>query len=472
MAKKKGALTSPFVPEEEQPYPIPENWCWTYLTAGFAECLDSHRKPINAIERGDRSGNIPYYGATGQVGWIDDFLTNEQLVLVGEDGAPFLDLMKDKAYIIEGKAWVNNHAHILRSYYGSTGNFYLLNYLNCFDYTGYVNGTTRLKLTQASMNTIPIPVAPLLEQQRIVDRIESLFAKLDEAKEKAQAVVDGFELRKSAILHKAFTGELTERWRRKHTASPNTLLIDIEKCSCGWPKKDQQFLKNAQRTAQAVAVGSGHIWIKCTIGAISRVTNGSTPSRKIPVYWQGTIPWVSSGEVRNNIIGSTDECITQEGYDNSSVKLLPAGTVLIAMIGEGKTRGQSAILTIDATINQNIAAVVVDHGLVSARYIWYWFQMNYARNREKGSGTGPQALNCQRVRELDFFVPSLPEQEEIVRILDSFLTQEQQAKEAAEAFLSQIDTMKKAILARAFRGELGTNDPAEEWAGELVKAVL
>ena len=208
-------LQQALVPAEEQPHPIPKNWCWTYLT-GFAECLDSFRKPINATERAGRSGSIPYYGATGQVGWIDDFLTDEQLVLVGEDGAPFLDLMKDKAYIIEGKAWVNNHAHILRSYHGPVGNFYLLNYLNCFDYTDYVNGTTRLKLTQASMNTIPIPVAPLLEQHRIADRIESLFAKLDEAKEKAQAVVDGFELRKSAILHKAFTGELTERWRKEH----------------------------------------------------------------------------------------------------------------------------------------------------------------------------------------------------------------------------------------------------------------
>ncbi|NCE65475.1 hypothetical protein D1159_13035 [Pseudoflavonifractor sp. 524-17] len=150
--------------------------------------------------------------------------------------------MKDKAYMIEGKAWVNNHAHILRSYFGSTGNFYLLNYLNCFDYSGYVNGTTRLKLTQASMNIIPIPVAPLFEQRRIVSRIESLFAKLDEAKEKAQAVVDSFELRKSAILHKAFTGELTERWRKENRVgldSWKTVLFNdcIQKMQNGLAKR-------------------------------------------------------------------------------------------------------------------------------------------------------------------------------------------------------------------------------------------
>ena len=179
-AKKKEALTpeerlqAALVPDWEQPYKVPQNWCWAYLTKGAAECLDSFRKPINASERANREGDIPYYGATGQVGWIDNFLTNEQLVLVGEDGAPFLDLIKDKAYIIEGKAWVNNHAHILRSRFGSTGNSFLMHYLNIFNYHGFVNGTTRLKLTQGSMDIMPVPIPPLPEQQRIVDRIESL----------------------------------------------------------------------------------------------------------------------------------------------------------------------------------------------------------------------------------------------------------------------------------------------------------
>ena len=97
---------------------------------------------------------------------------------------------------------------------------------------------------------------------------------------------------------------------------------------------------------------------------------------------------------------------------------------------------------------------------------------NPAKNREKGSGSGPQALNCQRVRELDFFVPSLKEQKEVVNILRKALAKEQQSKEAAEAVLDQIDLMKKSILARAFRGEMGTNDPSEESAVELLKRGL
>ena len=123
-------LAQALVPQDQQPYKLPKGWVWTYLLDGFAKCCDSSRKPVSASERATLKGDIPYYGATGQVGWINDYLTNEELVLIGEDGAPFLDVLKDKAYIINGKAWINNHAHILKSYFGHIGNLYLVHYVN------------------------------------------------------------------------------------------------------------------------------------------------------------------------------------------------------------------------------------------------------------------------------------------------------------------------------------------------------
>lgn len=208
MAKKKLTIDDVLVPKEEIPYEVPENWCWVKL-GGMADCLDKFRKPINATERSKREGYIPYYGATGQVGWIDDYLLDEEVVLVGEDGAPFFDLLKNKAYIIEGKSWVNNHAHILKSKFGSFSNKYLMHYLNIFDYNGYVNGTTRLKLTQKKMLEIPIPIPPLAEQERIVNCIESLFDKVDKAVCLVAEAREGFEKRRAAILERAFCGELT-----------------------------------------------------------------------------------------------------------------------------------------------------------------------------------------------------------------------------------------------------------------------
>ena len=180
---------------------------------------------------------------------------------------------------------------------------------------------------------MPFSLPPTLaEQQRIVNRIETMFAKLDEAKEKAQNVVDSFETRKAAILHKAFSGELTVNWRKENVVEKNEELESIYSFVQSLPKKDITNIVEFQKQASDYILSDGTLWKKCFIGAIGIVTNGSTPSRKEPAFWNGDIPWVSSGEVSNNIIEATNERITEEGYNNSSVKKLPIGTVLIAMI--------------------------------------------------------------------------------------------------------------------------------------------
>lgn len=209
-------------------------------------------------------------------------------------------------------------------------------------------------------------------------------------------------------------------------------------------------------------------WIQVNVGTIAEVCNGSTPSRSSPEYWNGDIPWVSSGEVRNNVVYATRERITQLGYDNSSVRLLPSGTVLLAMIGEGKTRGQSAVLEVPACINQNIAGIIPEPDFVDPKYLWYSFQAAYESNRQVGSGTGPQALNCQRVRELSISLPPLKEQVEIVRRLDAVFTLVRDSEEKLSDACETVDRLVPAVLAKAFRGELVPQDPADQPGSELI----
>ncbi len=106
------------------------------------DILDSKRVPVNSKERESRRGSVPYYGATGQVGWIDDHIFDEEIILLGEDGAPFLDTSKQKAYLVRGKSWVNNHAHVLRARPGVPA-LYLKYWLDRLDYRPFVNGTGR-----------------------------------------------------------------------------------------------------------------------------------------------------------------------------------------------------------------------------------------------------------------------------------------------------------------------------------------
>lgn len=432
-------LQQALVPEAEQPYKVPANWCWTYLK-NVSDCLDNFRKPINANERNARLGDVPYYGATGQVGWIDDYLTNEELVLLGEDGAPFLDLLKNKAYLINGKAWVNNHAHILRSKFGTMGNRLLIEYLNSFDFTGFVTGTTRLKLTQASMNKIIIPLVPLAEQQRIVERIESLFAKLDEAKENMQNVLEGFETRKAAILHKAFTGELTAKWRKQHGVSMDT-------------------------------------WEEKKLGDVTDILSSKRIYKN--EYVNEGIPFFRSSEIVDLYeYGYTEPkfFISKDRYDeiNKKYGVPEVGDLLVTSVGTiGKTWivDERKFYYKDGNITQ---VKKNSSSSINMKYLNYFIcSENFKKQvSDTVAGTAYNALTIIKFKNILISIPNLPEQTEIVRIIDGLLAKEQQANELSENALAKIDLIKKAILARAFRGELGTNNPADEPAIELLKRVL
>ena len=157
---------------------LPKQWTICRLD-NVAEVFDNIRKPIKAEERAKRiEGKInlyPYYGATGFVGYIDEYLIDGKYILLGEDGAPFLDKYSTKAYEVSGKIWVNNHAHILLPKIDFQ---YLLLYLNAIDYSPYAKGTTRLKLTQGDMSKILILLPPIEEQRRISNRIAEIFGIL------------------------------------------------------------------------------------------------------------------------------------------------------------------------------------------------------------------------------------------------------------------------------------------------------
>ncbi len=390
-------------------YTIPQNWRWCILEE-VSECLDNFRKPINATERAARKGTIPYYGATGQIGWIDDFLTDEQLILLGEDGAPFLDTFKDKAYLIEGKAWVNNHAHILRSYFGNFGNRYLKYYLNTFDFAEYVTGTTRLKLTQTKMKNIPIPIPPLAEQKRIVERLDSLFEKLDAAKKILQDIVDGYEQRRAAILQHAFTGELTEDFRKK-----NNLSLD------DWQEKTLGEIVN------------NHDYKRIPLSNKQR-----TNIKKIYDYYGAS-----------GVIDKVDDYI----FDGKYLLIGEDGANLIS-----RSKPIAFIANGKYWVN-NHAHILSTKEILVMEFLCFY--INYIDLTPYVTGSAQPKLTQKNLNIIPVPLPPLEEQKEISRRLDSLLGKENQAKEIAEKLLSEIETLKKTILSRAFRGELGTNNPSE-----------
>ena len=424
------------------------NLAWNYIPLTSAvKIYDSLRQPINSKERAKRiegkkeSDLFPYYGATGQVGYIDDFLIDGEYILLGEDGAPFLDALAKKAYIINGKSWVNNHAHILQS---KTNNKFLYFYLNYFDYKDYVSGTTRLKLTQARMKQIPVPVPSLPEQERIVARIEELFSELDKAVETLKTTKQQLAVYRQAVLKEAFEGKYTSRWRKQHPdISPMSDFNSI--------KFNSPNFKDTSSDETSINLNLPASWFQIRLGEIFEVEIGATPSRKTSEYWGGNINWVSSGEVHFN---KTKEYITENGLKNSSTNLQPIGTVMLAMIGEGKTRGQAAILNIPAAHNQNTAAILVSKTPCQPQYVYYFLEINYENIRRIGSGNNQKALNKERVRALLFPFCSFKEQKIIVKEIESRLSICDQIEKTIEQSLQQAEAMRQSILKQAFEGRL------------------
>ena len=282
-------------------------------------------------------------------------------------------------------------------------------------YRNNKKGSAIPHLNKDLFKNMPFPLPPTLaEQQRIVNRIETMFAKLNQAQEKAQTVLDSFETRKAAILHKAFNGQLK---------------IDNEELSI-------------------------EDWEDTTIGECCKLGSGGTPLKSHPEYYEnGNIPWLKTGEIDWNDIYDVEEKITNAGVENSSAKIFPAESVVVAMYGMGVTRGKAAIIKIPTTTNQAVCVLQPNEKL-NNRFLFYYFMCNYWQVREQSVGGNQLNLSGKIIAGFPIKFPPLNYQLSIVNFLDTVLEKESRAKEAAQNVLDQIALLKKSILARAFRGEL------------------
>ena len=268
---------------------LPSGWSWSTLQ-DVAAVLDHKRVPINTRDREQRIAGkseadlFPYFGATQQTGWIDDYLFDEELVLLGEDGVQFFNPLKPKAYVIKGKSWVNNHAHVLRMLAGESR--FLAMVLNTMNYEGRVTGTTRLKLNQGRIRDIPVPLPPAAEQGRIVAKVDELLAlcdELEEQQEHRQTVRRRFQTSALEGIANAETGEeLAESWRRvlenwnavtEHSDSSSALRQTITELAVRGRlisgPAGQEDDENGSTTDTAYPVSVPRRWIWTTLGESS-----------------------------------------------------------------------------------------------------------------------------------------------------------------------------------------------------------
>lgn len=453
MAKKKDTLTldeklqEALVPVEEQPHAVPSNWVWTRFNSIISDIADGpfgsnlkreHYTDKNEVriiqlsnigENGWRNENTKYT-TFSHANTISRSMVNAGEIVMAKmmpAGRSIIVPEHEKAYVLSSDA-----VKIIPT--SKMNKQFLLQMINSTFFRNQIaentQGITRVRTSIGKLKTYPTPLPSLAEQERIVKRIESLFSKLDQAKDLAQSALDSFANRKSAILYQAFTGELTTKWREQNGVSLDS-------------------------------------WEETTLGKKLLPTQSKKPTGDYFDY-------IDIDSIDNKIqavrFPKTLEVCNAPSRANREVKIKD---VLFSLVRPYLKN----IAFIDKSLQNCIAStgfhVCRSNGDILPQYLYRFlcsdYNINYLTTFMKGD-------NSPSIRKNDLLgitinLPSLPEQTEIVRILDSLFEKEDKSKELTNV-ITQIDHMKKAILARAFRGELDTNDPQEESAMELLKEIL
>lgn len=444
MAKKKQIeltieekLKNTLVPKEEQPYKIPSNWCWSYWKYCGKFIAGNGFKNIY---QGFTQYDIPYY-KVGSLKFCDEgnYLIDETNTINEEIRTKLKAVKIPVNSIIFAKIGEaiklnrrclnkieccidNNLMAFISEKYFYKYIFYWTKSLNFYELT---NATTVPALRKTDLENIPIPLPPLNEQQRIVNRIESLFVKLDRAKELIENTLAQFEQNKMAILHKAFTGELTVKWRKENNINEKNFFNKVK-------------LKNV---------------IKLISGRDVSVSLCNDKSIGIP-YILGA----------SNI---KDNKFFIERWIENPVVVSEKNDILLSVKGTiGKLYLQKEE---KINISRQIMALRALNEL-NTHYLYYFLLRECERLKFEGNGLIP-GISRKDILDLNILLPTLEEQQEIVNILDNLLAKYNKIKNL-EQQLEKIELLKKAILAKVFRGELGTNNPDEESAENLLKEIL
>lgn len=427
MAKaKKGKLTieDALVPVEEQPYEIPENWCWTKLESIVS--IVTGKKDANY---GSEEGEYTFFTCAGEPIRCDGYSFEGESLLLPGNGANV-----GQVFYYDGKFEAYQRTYVLQGL-SSNVNLKYLYYQMLFAWNDankdkqFGSATNYIKMGNFTSYNVPLP--PLAEQKRIVEQIENLFAKLDEATEKAQGVVEQFELHKESILHQAFSGYLSEKWRIENGISADS-----------WEQTSLGIYLNPMKTRKP----EGETFRYIDIDAIDN---------------------------KKQVIREAKETPVSEAPSRAS-RAVNSGDVLFSMV--------RPYLKNIAYVTEDMSDCIVSTGFYvcsckDGLYSKYLYELlrskdaiDYLMQFMKGDNS--PSIRKDDLLDMPLRLPCIDEQKEICQIVSSLLQKEEEAKEAAVKVIDQIDLMKKSILAKAFRGELGTNIADEESSIELLKSII
>lgn len=367
----------------------------------LVDVLDRLRKPITKKDR--KAGPYPYYGATGVLDHVDGYLFDEPLVLIGEDGAKW-EAGANSAFAIEGKTWVNNHAHVIRPHRDRVLDDWLIYYLNGADLMPFISGMTVPKLNQGRLREIPIPLPPLKEQKRIVAILDEAFEGLDRARANAEA-----NLKNAREL---FDKELGEIFSSKKQG-----------------------------------------WKKGTIEGLCTIRSGTTVSKSLEKV-SGDLPYVKVADMNlpENIGGVLTSSRFLAKSDVSDRTIIPAGSTIFPKRGGAIMTNKKRKILIDICADLNVMGVIPGEKIDEDFLYFFFLSLDM---RELGSGSSIPQINNYDIYPLGFYYPpDLHEQTQVAETLQILRNQAINLNKRYEIKLQDLGDLRQSLLQKAFAGEL------------------
>ena len=503
---------------------IPETWSWSSLKDIIVN-HDGKRVPVRKSDRAEMQGEYPYYGASGVIDHIQDFLFEGQYLLLAEDGANLLSRSTPIAFQAHGKFWVNNHAHIMQTK-GHIPLGYIEHYLNSISLAQYTTGTAQPKLTQRNMNRIPIPVAPLAEQKRIVAEIETQFTRLDQATAALERLQKQLQRYRASVLKHACEGELVAQ---DPTDEPAEVLLDriLAERQARWEAdawqkeivKAQKKAAKATRKAAGLSVKAkdipdaewealgenvygkylpnndkwkekyqeperpdpadlpelpaGWVWAKVQVVGDVQLGRQRSPKHHTGEHMR---PYLRVANVFEDRIDTRDVMemnFTPEEFKTYQLKYNDI------LLNEGQSLelvGRPAIFRdeVSECCFQNTLVRFRCKDALLPKYALHVFlsYLHSGRFQQIAQWTTSIAhLGAGRFSELEFPLPPFAEQERIIEEVERRLSLISSAQETTKMNLKRAQRLRQAILKRAFSGQLVPQDPNDEPAAELLKRI-
>jgi len=414
---------------------IPSGWD-KVKTNLITENLDSKRVPLNAEQRGEMEGSIPYWGSNGIIDYVNDYIFDEELLLVGEDGAPFFDKCNNVSFFVDGKVWVNNHIHILKLKSNVLPK-YLCHSFNCVDYGEYITGSTRDKLTQSDLDRIPHLIPPFFEQQQIVSFLDHKTQQIDDLIEKTEKKIELLKEQRTSLINHCVTkglnpdvemkdsgvewiGEIPSEWEIRRLSTYGTF------------SKGRGISRDEIKLTGIPCIRYGEIYTKYNriiFNPLSFIDEES--SRKSEKIKKGNILFTGSGETIDEI-GKT---VVYYGEDDVYVG------------------GDIIILELQKNLNPLFISYILNSSYVN-------FQKSIM-----GRGEIVVHIYSKNLREIQTALPPLPEQQQIVSYLDEQTKKIDSTVEKETQRIELLKEYRQSLISEVVTGKIDVR----EWTNDTQK---